>query len=112
MSRGAKMGAEVGKLASKIAAIVGCVTCGIGLATEIVAARWGDPPYDWVGNGGNHQCAVSKAGQVTAEQRAQIDDVIAQLGPVPRQPDPVPAPAGAVDSRLPPERDDDAEAPL
>jgi hypothetical protein len=112
MSRGSQMGAEVGRLASKIGGIVGCVTCGIGLATEIVAARWGDPPYDWVGNGGNHRCELSRAGEPTPEQRTQIDELIASLGPVPQMPGPTPAPAGLVDSRLPVERDDDAEAPL
>jgi hypothetical protein len=112
MNRGARMGSEVGKLASKVGLIVGCATCGIGLATEIVAARWGEPPYDWSGSADGHRCEVTKAGGPTAEQRAEIDSLIAELGPVPEAPGPTAAPAEYVDSRLPKERDDEAEVPL
>jgi len=102
------MGAEVGKLAARVGAIVGCGTCGTGLAIEIVASRWGEPEYEWIAKG--HACAVTKARGPSEEQRVAIEAVIATLGPVPRAPDPIPAPAEYADARLPVERDEETEA--
>ena len=102
------MGAEVGKLAARVGAIVGCSTCGTGLAIEIVASRWGEPEYEWLAKG--HACAVTKARGPSEEQRVAIEAVIETLGPVPQASEPAPSPPGYADSRLPPERDDETEA--
>jgi hypothetical protein len=54
------MGREVGKVARQLSQALGCGTCGIGKAVDIVGQRWGLVPYDWAGEearrAGEHIC--------------------------------------------------------
>jgi hypothetical protein len=45
-----RMGREVGQSARRFATALGCMTCGIGKAIDVVGRRWGNPPYDWAGS--------------------------------------------------------------
>ena len=102
------MSAEVALLASDIGEIVNCVTCGIGIAVDIVGRRWQQPPYDWAGERFNHSCKVAKDG-LDANQSAAVDRVCEKLTkplgaayPVEQREMPPAVP----DSRLPPEKED------
>jgi hypothetical protein len=111
MSRSLKMSAEVARLTPRLGVILGCSTCGMGLAIDIVGARWGEPSHDWLGGSFGHACAVTRAGKVTEAKMLEVDAVVATLPKWTEQPaEPEPAPAGYRDSRLPVEPDD--EAPL
>ena len=48
---GARMGREVGKIAFQLGVALGCPTCGIGKAIDIVSKRWGERGFDWAGEG-------------------------------------------------------------
>ena len=107
MSRGSKMSMEVGQIASKLSEILGCPICGMGLAIDIVGARWGEPPHDWLGGKAGHVCAITKAGKVPDAKMAAVEAVVATLGEWTEPPsEVVPAPKAYVDSRLPVERDE------
>lgn len=113
MSRSLKMSAEVARLTPRLGAILGCSTCGMGLAIDIVGARWGEPSHDWLGGSFGHACPVTRAGKVTEAKMAEVDQVVATLPEWAEPPEePAPAPKGYVETRLPPERDEEAEGLL
>lgn len=66
------MGQEVGQVASKLAAAVECVTCGIGIGIDMVGKRWGQMPYDWQGKRFDHACKVTRGGLDEKQREAVI----------------------------------------
>lgn len=110
MSRSLKMSAEVARLTPRLGAILGCSTCGMGLAIDIVGARWGEPSHDWLGGSFGHACAVTKAGKVQEDKLAEVDALAAALPAWIEPPEePAPAPKAHVDSRLPREKDEEED---
>jgi hypothetical protein len=113
VSRSLKMSAEVARLTPRLGTILGCSTCGMGLAIDIVGNRWGEPSHDWLGGSFGHACAVTRAGKVETGKMAEVDAVVATLPGWTEPPgEPEPAPAGYTDSRMPVERDEEAEGLL
>jgi hypothetical protein len=44
-----EMGREVALMQFGMGKELGCWTCGIGKAIDIVGRKYGEPPYDWAG---------------------------------------------------------------
>ncbi len=80
MSRGLRMGSEVGHVAGKLAVALGCSSCGIGIAVDMVGKRWGEEPYDWKGERFNppHACAVTAAG-LSPDQMRTVGEIEKEL---------------------------------
>lgn len=105
MSRGLRMGSEVAHVAFRLAAAVGCVSCGIGIGIDMVGKRWGEEPYDWKGDRFKHECSVTRNG-LTRDQMLAVGDIErgleqwshSQRGGGEYQP--------TLEVRLPPERDE------
>lgn len=113
MSRSLKMSAEVARLTPRLGAILGCSTCGMGLAIDIVGARWGEPSHDWLGGSFGHVCPVTRAGKVTEANMRLVDEAVATLPAwTESTTEPAPAPKAYVDTRLPVERDEEGEGLL
>jgi hypothetical protein len=108
MTQQARMGVEIAKVAIRIGDLLGCSTCAMGIAIGAVGERYGYAPFDnWRCN--RLPCVVRKDG-VPPAKLAAISEIILELPSAEAHlHDLPPAPARA-DSRLPPERDD--EAPL
>lgn len=106
MTRGSRMGAEVGQVAAKLSRAVECSTCGIGIAVDMVGKRWGEDPYDWKGERFGHECNVARNGLTPEQVRvvAQIEVDLEKWSHTQRGGGEYQAPL--VDPRLPPERDD------
>lgn len=104
MTRGQKMGNEVGRLAFPIGRLVGCMTCGIGLAIDAVGERWGEEPYDWgLRREGHDKICTISAGGLPAAKEVEVRKLVDRFyGTLPV--------VATADPRLPPERDDEEEA--
>lgn len=101
------MSTEVAKLGARITKIVGCATCGMGIAIDAVAERYHQERHDW--RYPRSDCAVSKDGPTEKQGRA-IAELLAALpasvgGPAPSGP-------AVPDPRLPRERDDSEPLPF
>lgn len=68
------MGAEVSFVAFKLASAVGCLSCGIGIAVDMVGGRWGEEPYDWEGKRFGHACRLTREG-LSADQKRVVADI-------------------------------------
>lgn len=102
-----KMGNEVGSIVSKMARAVGCSTCGIGIAVDVVGERYGRAPFAW--QCGRSTCEASAKG-LNAGHVAAVRKVIDGMPRV--YPEEVaPAPRYVPDERLPVERDEEAVSP-
>lgn len=67
---GQKQSSELAALRPKIYEVVGCSTCAIGIAIDVVGRRWSDGPYeDWKGERFGHDCAFSKGGATPDQDR-------------------------------------------
>jgi hypothetical protein len=100
------MNAEVAQIRPQIVAIVGCSSCALGIAIDIVGQRYGEAPIaSWSCGGKNCKAAVSGIDETKTAAINAIADAL---------PDPIltssvqPAPPAAPDPRLPPERDEEA----
>lgn len=102
MNRSQQMGNEVGRLAAALGRVVGCSTCGIGLAIDAVGEHWGEDPYDWGLRRDGHDkiCNVSRGG-LTRQQDIDARAIIDGFYKIP--------PALLPDPRLPPERDEEMQ---
>jgi hypothetical protein len=106
VSQSTRMGAEVGQIAPEIGKICGCAVCGQGIAIDAVGERYGCAPWDgW--RCGRTGCEVSAKGLSEAQTKA-VREVVAALPEA--EVSVPPAPADCAETRLPPERDDEAEA--
>jgi hypothetical protein len=111
MNASSRKSAEVKQIREKITKLVGCGTCALGIALDIVGQRWGEAPFhNWPC--GSAECKAWQPG-LTPEQTAALKTIAAELtGEVDLSSDVAPAPAQEPDTRLPPEKDDDERIPF
>lgn len=100
-ANGWKMGREVGLIVWTMAKAVGCQPCGIGIAVDLVGRRWGEEPYDWRANHNGHDCENIRNG-LTPQKQLACEKIASSLRPSPGDEVQVP-----IDTRLPPEPDDE-----
>lgn len=105
MNRAMRMGAEVGQVAARLGTALECVTCGIGIAVDMVGKRWGEDPYDWKGERFGHECKLTRAG-LTPAQIAKVAEIQKHLERWAQTQRGESHQATMPDSRLPPERED------
>ena len=103
---GWKMGREVGLIAAKCQRAVRCAPCGIGIAVDVVGRRYGEEPYDWRAKHDGHDCANIRHG-LTEDKKAAILSIAQWLERGPSTGVTYQQPIVAVDSRLPPEKDEE-----
>lgn len=96
------MTVEVGKIRGPIAKAIGCSTCALGIALDIVGKRWGDEGFDgWACD--RSDCGPSSKG-LTVDQIAAVKAIGDELA---GQQVEIRTGEATPDPRLPPERDDD-----
>ena len=106
MSQSTRMGAEVGQIAPEIGKICGCAVCGQGIAIDAVGERYGYAPWEgW--RCGRIGCEASAKGLSEAKTKA-VREVVAALPEA--EVSVPPASDDYTETRLPPERDDEAES--
>lgn len=110
MTQQVRMGVEIAKVAIRIGDLIGCSTCAMGIAIDAVGDRYGYAPFEnWRCN--REACQVQKSG-IPPAKLAGIAEIIAELPPADEHLRAPSLPPAQTDPRLPPERDDETDAPM
>lgn len=74
------MGRQVGKVRPLIFRLVGCASCAIGIAVDMVGQVYGDPPSPWCTPG--HECALTRRGGVSEDVDRQLVEIREGIRPM------------------------------